>query len=97
MTEMSGDWREANEYYGICPLCNQEHQSEEEIKTRGGWLFCKDCHKELEDLFENDLRGQLDEAQAEVERLQDRDAKLSLLERGGVENWEWYDAALGHE
>ncbi len=30
----------------------------------------------------------------ELERLQDRDFKLSCLEQGGVDNWEWYGESL---
>lgn len=30
----------------------------------------------------------------EYDRLQDRDFKLSCLEGGGVDNWEWYDESL---
>lgn len=30
----------------------------------------------------------------ELERLQDRDYKLSCLEIGGVDNWEWYGESL---
>lgn len=30
----------------------------------------------------------------EYDRLCDRDAKLSALEAGGVDNWEWYSESL---
>jgi hypothetical protein len=30
----------------------------------------------------------------EFERLNDRDFKLSCLESGGVDNWQWYSEAL---
>lgn len=32
--------------------------------------------------------------QREYDRLVDRDFKLSCLENGGVENWDWYDSSL---
>lgn len=31
---------------------------------------------------------------AEYERLLDRDEKLTALEEGGVDNWEWYEESL---
>ena len=31
---------------------------------------------------------------AEYDRLTDRDFKLTCLENGGVDNWDWYDSAL---
>jgi len=31
---------------------------------------------------------------AEYDRLTDRDFKLTCLENGGVDNWEWYDDSL---
>lgn len=30
----------------------------------------------------------------EYDHLVDRDFKLSCLENGGVENWDWYDSSL---
>lgn len=32
----------------------------------------------------------------ELQRLQQRDAELSALEVGGVDNWEWYGESLKH-
>ena len=29
-----------------------------------------------------------------IEELEDRDKKLSALEQGGVNNWEWYEESL---
>lgn len=29
-----------------------------------------------------------------IEELEDRDKKLSALEQGGVDNWEWYSESL---
>ncbi len=29
-----------------------------------------------------------------IEELEDRDKKLSALEQGGVDNWEWYEESL---
>lgn len=29
-----------------------------------------------------------------IEELKDRDKKLSALEQGGVDNWEWYEESL---
>jgi hypothetical protein len=33
-------------------------------------------------------------SKTEYDRLNDRDLKLSYLEAGGVDNWEWYSESL---
>jgi hypothetical protein len=40
------------------------------------------------------MEEQITILKAEYNRLVDRDFKLTCLENGGVDNWEWYDEAL---